>query len=327
MGAGMTTPYVPEDIAVRLVETHSTMTVKEQAAELQISANIVRNYRALLIKQGRLDPRKRAGNRPYTLEEYQLVEAMLKDGMAWTLIAKKVGREPSSLEINFRKRYGKTIREVRSGEIAVRSQRQVALLFNVRECTVRYWAEMKWLEVRRNPRKKRSRKQLNDGRKVGDRREYLIHDDAILSFLKVRAAWPSYEPAEITDRYWREEAEEIRAAAGGRWVKAISLAPQLCVAIGTLTNWLAHNRWPVETTMFNGWFVWIPDKERLPPTPLELPRRFEIRQYPATKMCRICGEPFLVANSREYDKRTTCGDSCRKRKSLRSVKALSERVM
>lgn len=289
-----------EAIAQQLITTNSTHSAKEQAALLGINYGMVKYYRSRLIKAGRLDPGQRAHHRPYTREDKILVEDLVSEGMPTALIAKRIGRTPGQVEDLIRS-CGLTIRAIRQRVIAVRTLNQIAALFGVCYKAARKWVAMGWLKARRASKKTRHNTTV-----------FLITDEALMAFLDIRAAWPSWDPDQMTDPVWRQEATERRRAAKGQWVRLSELALRLHYTAHAIAAWLNIGSWDVESIRWGYWrYVWVPDSG-LPPCPPNQPRpvRFVKYHYPFERRCKDCGITILVHDTHERQHRVRC-EACR----------------
>ncbi|HEX6293388.1 MAG TPA: hypothetical protein VFZ66_29675 [Herpetosiphonaceae bacterium] len=146
--------------------------------------------------------------RPWTPDEVQRVVDLLSAGYGMDYITATVQRSYNAIVCYLRLVQPGGVTAIRSDLLAVRSRIAVARLFGVAENRVDTWIQAGWLKARRNRRTQGHR-----------RTKYLITDEAILTFLECRDAWVMWEADDITDPDWREHAREIRAAAGGRWVR------------------------------------------------------------------------------------------------------------
>lgn len=236
----------------------------------------------------------------------------LQAGETLPTVARAYGVSTSALSARLA-RWGLTVDAVRAATVAARPLRQVAALMGVGDSVVGTWIARGLLRARRNGRKPASaRRQNAAGRAVGDRRHLFVHDLDLLAFLSERRAWPSWEPAAITDPSWREAAEEARRAAGGRWVRAADLAARWHYTRGQGERWVRTGRIAGETVRWGlAYYVWEPDGAPLALAP-ERPRTRMKYAYPLARPCRGCGGTFYVHNARELHKRLTCGDHCRR---------------
>lgn len=138
-------------------------------------------------------------------------------------------------------------------QFLVRSQRQVAALFDEDPKLVRIWIDRGWLKADRYRSKRRAERRHGGPTK-------LISELALLAFLAVPEAWPSYDPARIADPDLRAEAARLRAEAGGGWVKVADIARQL-----HYTTWGLRRAWasyphPRRVTQWRGDnYLWAPD--------------------------------------------------------------------
>lgn len=224
---------------VYLRATWSVQTRQEQAQSLGISYSRVAQLRAQLLQRGLVNWSSRKTARHWTRDDIDHVQEMLEDGYSVRTIAIALGRTPHAILYAIRNHSPhKTIDAIRNQPlIAVRSQRQVAVLFGTSSRRVAHWVSRGWLVARYNdPRGAHSR--------GGRRRKLLITDVAIHTFLSTQAAWHTYEVDQITDPDWRQRAHDLRqlSYAGGRWVSIREYADFTNQSISTITWRCSHQQ-------------------------------------------------------------------------------------
>jgi DNA-binding transcriptional MerR regulator len=278
-------------------------TAPDLAAELGVHVATVRRYRQALIAEGRLLPR----HRRWTLADREQINDLVQQGRNLVQIAQALRVSEAALERALL-RWGLTLRGLRRQEVQVRTLDGVADLLGVPRPRVRHWVAKGWLKARRNGTKNRSAKQIGrHGGRIGDRRHARINDLDIQDFLALRAAWPSWEPAAIPDPLWREEAEELRRAAGGRWVKLSELAQRWHYSPKSAPQWLRSGRWPVEHTSWaNATYIWETDGVALLRPPERRMPKLKYT-YPLMRTCPACAGTYAVHSAAELHKKKTCG--------------------
>lgn len=194
--------------------------------------------------------------RRWTDQEFAALRDLAAEGLNPTAIAYQMQREygrPLAGTYHQIARLGGV--EALRGErqFLVRSQRQVAELFGEDPKLVHIWITRGWLKADRyRPRRKTERR--NGGPTK------LISEFALLAFLAVPEAWPSYDPARIEDPDLRAEAERLRAEAGGGWVKVADLARQLhYTPWGLRRAWVAYPYERRVTQWRRDHYLWAPD--------------------------------------------------------------------
>lgn len=191
----------------------------------------------------------------WTDEELAALRELAAEGLTATAIAYQLraryGRSLPSTYHQIARAGG--VEALRGGRVfRMRSQRQLAELFGEDPKLVRIWVERGWLDVLRY-RRRRTRE-----RRGGP--TMLISDIALQAFLAVEAAWPSYDPACIADPDWRAEAERLRAAAGGGWVRVADLARQLhYTPTGFRRAWSSYPYARRVTQWRGDNYLWAPD--------------------------------------------------------------------
>lgn len=163
---------------------------------------------------------------PWTVNEEQQVIELLQAGVVGRSLERRTGRSVRAIRLFFNKR-GITISDLRRDVGGCRTMLEVARLMNVPHQTVYDWIMAKELA------------QAGPVRRTREPHRY-ITDDALMTFLAYRPAWPDWEPNAMTDADWRGYAEEQRAVAGGRWLTTADIASRYHVAPGTVTGWIAR---------------------------------------------------------------------------------------
>lgn len=208
--------------------TWGIQTAGEQATALGISYSLVTHLRSYLRQEGSVDLSRRGRLRQWTEDEVARAEMMIADGCSIDRVAQRLHRSPNAVTHALRAYGLGGIDQVRDLPHAmVRSQRQICDLFAVSPWWVRIWIREGWLVARRN--------HIQNKRPKHRRCQFLITDEALYQFLEVQAAWPTYEPGQITDADWRQRAQDLRAAAGNPlWVTAQYAATQLHYSTATV---------------------------------------------------------------------------------------------
>lgn len=122
----------------------------------------------------------------------------------------------------------------------------LAVVFSTTATKVRRWLRSGALVGQRNRTEKR---------RAPQQRKVLITEQAVLDFLAVRAEWPSYDPADITDPDLRAEALRLRAEAGGHWLKLADWARARGYTPAAAQQWVAAGVLPAITygRVLYGW--------------------------------------------------------------------------
>lgn len=241
--------YTAEDDGF-LIETHATLSVAEQARHLGRSYKAVSERRRILTAQGQIDPTRRAVLRLWSSDDAVLVELMLQRGSSLTFVARKIGRSVSAIR-HYLKRNSKTVTEYRAAD-NVRTAIDVARLFGVHPSSVPRWIRRGWLRARHN------KAQRNDRKRKKGAAQYLITDDDITAFVERRDAWFAWEPRHITDRDWREFAEECRTATGERWLTATEIAERWHYSPTTIRGYCRMGKVP-GVLYGRTYYVWSAD--------------------------------------------------------------------
>ncbi|MEI8165506.1 MAG: hypothetical protein WCG26_03970 [Chloroflexales bacterium] len=195
------------------------------------------------------------GRRHWTRAEDETLQDLVGCGWSTRRIAGVLRRPITSIYTRARRWGG--IDALRHRLFAVRSGREIRDLMGVRIHILHLWIDRGWLRVHRAyGRKSRNARRLR----------MLIPDEALDALLAKREGWPTWEPAQIADRDWRARAEEYRANAGGRWVRADTLAKELRVPVRVAQTWV--QAWVYvgtrPTIKVGGcWHVWVHDGDKL----------------------------------------------------------------
>lgn len=239
-----------------VIDTAAALTTAQQAARLGMSPNAVKERRSLLRAQGRLTTPGGAGFRPWTPQEDDDLRELIAEGLPPIAVIRRFRQRHKRTENAVRNRIdrlgGLTAMRAPRAILRIWSQHEVADLFGASIHLPGIWIRRGWLHA------DYSRRRRNYERRGGPRA--LITDAALADFLLVRAAWPSYDPARITDPIWREVAQEARAEAGGHWVRATDLARAWGFAPLGFARLITDCPWPLTTTMWGkANYVWSAD--------------------------------------------------------------------
>lgn len=238
-----------------LIETHTTLTAVEQAAQLRKDYDAVCYQRQRLLRAGVIAREDRKYARPYTPDDDREIRALIADGQTVAQIAKALERPLGSLRSHITEDLGgvSTLR----GEIGsmVRTTTELGQLFGLNKATISKWIKRRWLKATRNEVFKTRNKQ----------RPMLVTDADLMDFRRQRDYWPAWTPATITDPLWQTYAEDLRAQAGGEWIGAAVLARDLDVPIARLYAWFRQGKLNELTTLRYGveYFLWSADVEQL----------------------------------------------------------------
>lgn len=244
-----------------LIATYGSVGMRDQAAHLGRTLNAVRSRRSHLLKAGLIP----YGDRERTLRraaELDTLRDVLSQGKTLAAAARKVG-------IRLTTAYGLAsagggVRAIRRDSLmAVRTLAQVAALLGVCWDRVADWAATGDLAVRRNGTVR------SGGRRI--KRHYLVTDDALLAFLGRRELWPQWDVDGISDADWREYARDLRAAAGGSWVRLDVWAQRCYYSPTTVRRWARLGLVPSVKGLHGAWYAWSADLDAFVP-PMERPR-------------------------------------------------------
>lgn len=259
-----------------LTETHTTHTPRAQAEALGLSYSYVLTLRRELYAAGTLAMAQRATRRPMTDDELQRVTALLAGGMTIAQAAEVVNRTRSALAFALNAA-GVDVAALQA-QARVYSVRQVAQLFAVDEYTVGRWIDGGSLDAGRlgdRPAGASARRKTRAGHVCGDRRRYQVTYTALADFVRVRAAWMTYDPAHIADAGLRRLAETQRQARPGRWWTWRAVVQAQHYSRRAACDWPARG-WPGPEWEQARWgltrYLWVPDGAALPGPPAERSR-------------------------------------------------------
>lgn len=212
-----------------------------------------------------------------TRDEYDDYAELYRRGLSKAMIARWRWVSPRRVERALAA-YGVPLRPPRL------NVSRAAALMGVSDYTVEQWIAAGHLAVVEPKRRKRRGAMI------------LIAPRALVAFLRVREAWPTYAPTAITDPTYRAYAKRLRAEAHGRWVSTSEIATALGVAPPTVRGWRAAG-WPDGGRWLSlsvGTFLWLPDGHSLPPPPsgYSLPRPHEATTRARAAWLRELGEAY-----------------------------------
>lgn len=160
--------------------------------------------------------------RPWSHNEEQQALELLQSGLPTASIARQLGRTVRAIRAYFNSQ-GRATGQLRRADGGCRTMLEVARLMGVPHQMVADWL--------------RDRDLVQAGRTRPDAQRF-ITDQSLLDFLEHRPAWPDWTPANITDRDWRDEAQELRDSAGGSWLTTHDIARRYCVEVNTVGDWI-----------------------------------------------------------------------------------------
>jgi hypothetical protein len=178
--------------------------------------------------------------RRWTAAEEQEILELVQAGMSWPQIERKTGRSTASIWAHFTS-IGQSIRDLRRTVGGCRSTYELSQLMGVGAWLVDRWVAAGEIAATRLTKTQRIR---------------YVTDDALMAFLADRAAWPDWEPAAITDPDWRAYAQELRDAAGGRWLDTTALVQRYHVSQQRAWEWCKHGLIPGRYRRGRFWYVW-----------------------------------------------------------------------
>lgn len=236
-----------------LRQTHTTHTIAAQASALN------RTYQSIAHQRRRLGlaPTGRREYKLWTENDAVLIDLMLSSGSSVTFIARKLKRSVNAVHTYVRQK-GWSIKAIRRSPVArVWTAIEVARLFGVSGAMVTVWIDRKWLRAVRNNAGAQQRRQRAKRRAP----QYLIHDEAIQALIERRETWPAWEPRAMTDAGWRSYAEEVRAAAGGRWLSTAEVAARMGYSVASVKYWRLRGKFAgVASTTYDGrHYYWSAD--------------------------------------------------------------------
>jgi hypothetical protein len=191
-------------------------------------------------------PQTRAGKR-WTAEEDDQLHHLIRCGWSVRRIAGVLNRGVFGIYIRALHQFG-GIDAIRQGIFAVRTASEVAVLMGMNPEHVRLAIRLGLLRAHRNYGRcgKRSRWL-----------RFLIGDEALEDFIACSDGWMLWTPAQITDRDWRDHAQEVRRRAG-RWLSVADVMRR----DGVTDRWARHlmRQWKEQgrrvTMVVNRWYVW-----------------------------------------------------------------------
>lgn len=154
---------------------------------------------------------------PYSVDQHLGVVYGGPAGKTIFQIAREIGATPHSVRNYIQRHLGGMTAWRYSDDLPIRSASGVARLFGVAPAVVSHWIANGHLRATRNH-------SIAARKRDSGRRQFVIQHEDVLAFLAYRPAWMLWQPSQITDETLRMEAQRLRAAADGEWIKIQSLA-------------------------------------------------------------------------------------------------------
>lgn len=166
--------------------------------------------------------------RRWTEDDRALFDLMTQQGYGALDIARKLKCDVTRI-YNYSSG-GKLIAARNQAGARVRSMEDIRRLFGVNKMSPTYWRQRGWLKARRN---------RAYSHRIGkaERPQYLVSEDALMDFIQTRESWVAWECATMTDVTWRAYAEDVRRAAGGRWLTTKDMAARFGYDEKTPPEW------------------------------------------------------------------------------------------
>lgn len=228
-----------------LIRTYSTLTGQQQADELQRPYGIVIDRRSLLIRAGRIDPRRRKYMPLWSKDEDAQLLELLTEGLPLARIATRLHRTCCAVTCRCRKIGGVSwLRRPKDGH-QVRTIDEVAALFGSHEGQVHYWIDAGWLAARQNRKKRGS--------------HWLITDAALMDLISNRLTWFAWKAERITDPDWKAHALWERERARGCWLTTGEAGQRIGISRTAVLRQIQEGRLPGTRHGQQRYYVWSAD--------------------------------------------------------------------
>lgn len=229
-----------------VIRTYRTHSPAEQAALLGLSRDYILKLRSRAIQEQRVTPRERVYQPTWSDADDRRLVALLRAGWSIPRISAALQRPQEGIYTHILDR-GESIDSIRAGHVWTLNQ--LMALFAVSYTTVAGWMRRRWLPLQRNAAR-------GSGPNIG----YLITRDHLHHFVQLRTAWPTYDPADITDVPLRTTAQAARRFARGHWEKVGDWAERRGYARRYGVE-LARSQERETQVLGTTMYIWIPDEE------------------------------------------------------------------
>lgn len=248
-------PGVPAHAAAFLIETHASLTPRQQAERLKKGESTVQKYRKRLYEAGLIHPEARASRKLWSAERVARARSLMREGMTPHEVAAAMGSSYWALQRALLKHCGETIGDVKSGLTI----EEAADALGICTTTVRLLITAGLIVARKYGRTKRRR-----GR-------WHIERAALVDFVRDHRAWMVYEARFVRDDALRTVALAARQARPGRWISFVDVSRMLGFVAHTAGRWYARGAWPGPgwevATWGNVRYLWLPPHTALPEAP------------------------------------------------------------
>lgn len=246
----VTLEYIGPDLRKRL-RALKDLPLREQRSRLGeagvvLTMNQLKSYRETLIAAGMLPPKKR---RVTPADEARIVRLARTTALGAKGIAERAGFDEYTCR-QVLKRRG-VVRQRQHWSFA-----QLPALLGAPAHRAALWRRRGWLEGTWT---------RGEGKSDGGVCRYTRAD--LVLFIERREAWPTYDPAAITDPDLRAVALSARRWAGGRWMSVPEIARWACLVPEAVTKRARERGWLdgwARVVIDNRHLYWVPDGAELP---------------------------------------------------------------
>jgi hypothetical protein len=248
-----------------IIDTNATLTAKEQALRLGRPYQTLLWRRQELIRAGRLDITARLASRPWLQNDKELLRDMIQDGRNAAYIARKLNRGLDSIYWAANKFCGGIELLRNDGLARVQTPVQVAAMLGMASETIRRWIKKGYITASKNVVYHRTNGRKPHNKEIAE--SFLVTDDSLMQFLQDCRYWGLWRVEKITDRDWREYAQDIRAGAHAEWLSTAQVAQRLRRSQKRIVAWRARGKFTnVRTMRVHGQYLfWSEDIARFVP--------------------------------------------------------------
>ncbi|HMP42441.1 MAG TPA: hypothetical protein PKA05_18830, partial [Roseiflexaceae bacterium] len=227
------------------------LTIRQQADLFGLKQSTYTGRRYRLISDGFLPKRGQRGKDWSPMDEDRLL-SLVDQGYGYDDIALRLKRTRLAIILKCRR-----LQVSITTTNATLSARDIAVLLG-KKCgkSVTRWIRLRWLRARNAAPK-------------GSAPLWRIQWDDLLEFMERREHWMAWEADAVTDACLREWSQELRAAAGGRWLRPGEVARQLHVDHRAVNKWIATGI--IRAARYGNWWIWSRDLDGFV-VPCERPR-------------------------------------------------------
>lgn len=185
--------------------------------------------------------RERGHPRRWTYEQQDRLATLLDAGADYTTIARQLGRTRIAIQVQ-----AKRMHMAMTKRPTVLTAHEITRILGL-GCSkiVTRWIARGWLTATGRQAVGRTTRQI-----------WAVQWDDLMTFLRNRATWMAWNPAQISDADLRAVCSALRADQP-RWLSVGDVAERYCVGAGTVGQWIRKG-W-LKTTRYGNHYIWEAD--------------------------------------------------------------------